>query len=80
MDTKISIIIPVYNVEKFLSECLDSILYQTFQNFELIIVDDCSWDKNLEELDISRVNKQWYVEITYNRLCDYLGTNRGGKK
>lgn len=47
---KISIIIPVYNVEKYLRECLDSILAQTFQNFEIICVDDGSTDKSLEIL------------------------------
>ena len=47
---KISIIIPVYNVEKYLRECLDSILAQTFQDFEIICVDDGSTDKSLEIL------------------------------
>ena len=47
---KISIIIPVYNVEKYLRECLDSILNQTFQDFEIICVDDGSTDKSLEIL------------------------------
>lgn len=47
---KISIIIPVYNVEKYLRECLDSILAQTFQDFEIICVDDESTDKSLEIL------------------------------
>lgn len=42
---KISIIIPVYNVEKYLPECLDSILSQTFTNFECILVNDHSPDK-----------------------------------
>lgn len=41
-----SIIIPVYNVEKYLSECVDSILNQTFDSFELILVDDGSTDKS----------------------------------
>lgn len=40
----ISIIIPVYNAEKFLGECIDSILNQTFKDFELILVDDGSKD------------------------------------
>ncbi len=44
----ISVIIPLYNVEKYVAECLDSILAQTFQNFEVIVVDDCSTDSSVE--------------------------------
>lgn len=42
---KISIIVPVYKVEKYLHKCVDSILNQTFKDFELILVDDGSPDK-----------------------------------
>lgn len=41
---EISVIVPVYNVEKYLSRCIDSILAQTFTDFELILVDDGSPD------------------------------------
>ena len=42
----VSIIIPMYNTEKYIGECLDSILAQTLQDFEVIVVDDCSTDKS----------------------------------
>lgn len=48
---EVSIIIPVYKVEKYLSRCLDSVLNQTFTNFEVILVDDCSPDKSGEICD-----------------------------
>ena len=41
---KISVIVPVYNVEKYLRRCVDSILAQTFTDFELLLVDDGSTD------------------------------------
>lgn len=40
----VSVLLPAYNVEKYLAKCVDSILQQTYQNFEIIIVDDCSPD------------------------------------
>lgn len=43
---QISIIVPVYNVEKYLKRCIDSILKQTFTNFELILINDGSTDSS----------------------------------
>ena len=47
MNPLISVIVPVYNVEKYLNRCIDSILNQTFKNFELILVNDGSSDNSL---------------------------------
>ena len=44
MNSKISVIVPIYNVEKYLSKCIDSIINQTYTNLEIILVDDGSPD------------------------------------
>lgn len=49
---EISIIVPVYNVEKYLENCIESILNQTFKDFELILVDDGSTDNSGKICDI----------------------------
>ena len=45
---KVSVLIPAYNAEKYLGEAIESILNQTFTDFEFIIIDDCSTDKTWE--------------------------------
>src|SRR3989344_4340869 len=45
--TEITIIIPVYNAEKTLKKCLDSVKKQDYKNYEVVIVDDCSTDSSL---------------------------------
>ena len=47
----VSVVIPVYNSEKFLEECLDSILTQTYQNIEIIAIDDGSTDSSPDILE-----------------------------
>ena len=44
MAPKISLIVPVFNVEKYVSKCLDSLVAQTLKDIEIICVDDCSTD------------------------------------
>ncbi len=46
----VSIIVPVYNVEQYIDECLDSIKQQTYKNLEIIVVEDCSTDSSLQML------------------------------
>ena len=46
--TKVSVIVPLYNVEKYLKRCLNSLVNQTLTDIEIILIDDCSKDKSLE--------------------------------
>ena len=58
MECKISIIIPVYNVEKYIERCLESILNQAFNEYEVIIVNDGSTDNSGKICDkYSEINK-----------------------
>ena len=45
---RISIVIPMYNQEKYIAECIDSILEQDFEDYEIIIIDDCSTDNSVK--------------------------------
>ena len=44
----VSVLMPNYNCEKYISEAIESILNQTYKNFEFIIIDDCSTDNSWE--------------------------------
>ena len=50
MNELVSVIIPVFNGEKYIKECVQSLIDQTYGNIEIIIVNDCSTDGTLEEL------------------------------
>ena len=66
---KFSIVIPVYNVEKYIDKCLNSILNQTYSNFEVIIVNDGSPDNSQNIIDK-------YVKSD-NRFKSYIKSNGG---
>ena len=67
MSPRFSIIIPVFNVEKYLEECLQSLLNQTFKDFELIIVDDCSTDDNVAEINKFKDPRIKLIRHEFNR-------------
>lgn len=71
MKPKISIVMPVYNAEKYLRESIESILLQTFKDFEFIIIDDCSTDNSLKIIE-SYHDKR--IKIIRNRKN--LGTSK----
>ena len=48
---KVSVIIPVYNVENYIERCLDSVVNQTLQDIEIIVVNDGSTDSSKEKIE-----------------------------
>ena len=59
---EISVIIPCFNQGKYIAECLDSVLAQTFTNYEVIIVNDGSTDDSL------KIIKQYTNTVSYTHL------------
>ena len=69
---KISILIPIYNVEKYLQDCLESVIHQTERDIEIICVDDASVDGSLKILQeyVNRDNRLKLLKHTENKgLC-----------
>ena len=63
---QISIVVPIYNTEIYLSSCIDSVLSQTFRDFELLLINDGSTDKS-EEICIKYVNVDNRVKL-FNKI------------
>ena len=73
----ISIIIPVYNMQKFLKECLDSVFSQSFKDFEVICIDDGSSDNSLEILNSYKQKDARIVIISKNNEGQGIARNKG---
>ena len=67
IDELITVIVPTYNVEKYIDECLTSILDQTYENIEIIVVDDCSSDNTFEIIKKYQ-NKDSRIKILRNEV------------
>lgn len=71
-----SIIIPVYNREKIIKDTIQSVLNQTFTNYEIIIIDDCSTDRTEDVIKSINSTKISYIKNSVNRERGY-SRNRG---
>ena len=76
MDDLISVIIPVYNVERYLKKCVDSVLKQDYTNIEIILVDDGSTDSSgniCDEYSNKYPNK---VKVIHKKKLKKIATPR----
>ncbi|MFI3241432.1 MAG: glycosyltransferase family 2 protein [Alphaproteobacteria bacterium] len=75
---KLSVLIPIYNSAQFLTDSINSILNQTFKDFELLLLDDCSTDGSFEfisqikdkRVKVFRNDKNLGISTTRNKLID----------
>lgn len=70
MEEKVSVIMPNYNCEKFLEETINSVINQTYKNWELLIVDDCSTDGSVEVIK--------KLQTTDDRIKLYINEKNSG--
>ena len=68
---KVSVIVPVYNVEKYLKKCIDSLLNQTLDDYEIIIINDCSKQDEKKIIESYNDKRIVYIENTKNMGIGY---------
>ena len=68
---KVSVLIPVYNVEKYLSKCLDSIIQQTYKDIEIIIINDGTTDSSLDIANLY-ASKYNFIYVLVTKMPVYL--------
>ena len=80
----VSIIIPMYNAERYIGACLDSILAQTFTDFEVIVVDDCSTDNSravvesyMQKFNVDKADKLQLLYSEKNSGAPGIPNNKG---
>lgn len=78
--TKVSIIVPVYNVEKYLRKCLNSLINQTLKEIEIICINDGSTDKSLEILEEYKNRDSRIILLNQENSGQSIARNNGIKK
>lgn len=77
----ISVVMPTYNVEKYVAEAIESVLNQTFNNFEFIIVDDGSTDSTKSIIQSFKDNRIKLIENEHNFIASLnIGINNASGK
>lgn len=74
---RFSVIVPIYNVEKFLCQCIESILKQTYQDFELILVDDGATDSSGQICD-SYASQNEKIHVIHKNNGGLVSARRAG--
>ncbi|MCA0133102.1 glycosyltransferase family 2 protein [Winogradskyella alexanderae] len=77
--TKISVIVPIYGIEKYLPKCIESIIEQSFQEFELILVDDGSPD-NCPKICDDYAKKDSRIKVLHKENGGLLSARKAGLK
>ena len=73
---KVSVIVPVYNTEKYLRRCLNSLVNQTLEDIEIIVIDDCSPDNSKEILKEYEKKYKDKIKVFHNKTNKGIGYNR----
>ena len=79
MEDLISVIIPVYNVEKYIDTCLNSIINQTYKNLEIILVDDGSPD-NCPQILEDYAKKDSRIKVIHKKNGGLSSARNAGMK
>ena len=79
MSVDVSVVVPVYNTARFLSQCVDSLVNQTLKSIELIFVDDGSTDNSVEILEQYQANDERIIILRQDNLTAGAARNNGMK-
>ena len=62
----VSIIIPIFNAEEYIEECIESVYQQTYPNIEVILINDCTPDNSMEIVEkiINKYNNKLLLELS----------------
>lgn len=78
LNPKISIIIPVYGVEEFIRNCIESIVEQTYDNIEVILINDCSIDNSIEIAN--EIIKEYHGKIQFIIVNHQINKKQAGAR